>query len=136
MRRKGTDWRKWVCEGGLELGLKGQPHETPEPCFSFCAKITRSAQLLEPPGGSEWHEYGGNDRWGRVGSGRQSVRFFATPWTAAHQASLSITNSRSLLKLTSIESVMWRVGEFKPELMHCVFQRDTKRWSEAFGPPF
>ena len=31
---------------------------------------------------------------------------FATPWTAEHQASLSITNSRSLLKLMSIESVM------------------------------
>ena len=30
----------------------------------------------------------------------------ATPWTAAHQASLSITNSQSLLKLMSIESVM------------------------------
>ena len=28
------------------------------------------------------------------------------PWTAAHQASLSITNAQSLLKLTSIESVM------------------------------
>ena len=34
------------------------------------------------------------------------VRLFASPWTAAHQASLSITNSRSLLKLMSIESVM------------------------------
>ena len=34
------------------------------------------------------------------------VRLFATPWTAACQASLSITNSRSLLKLMSIESVM------------------------------
>ena len=31
---------------------------------------------------------------------------FATPWTAAHQASLSITNSQSLLKLMPIESVM------------------------------
>ena len=31
---------------------------------------------------------------------------FATPWTAARQASLSITNSQSLLKLISIESVM------------------------------
>ena len=30
------------------------------------------------------------------------VRLFATPWTAAHQASLSITNSWHLLKLTSI----------------------------------
>ena len=34
------------------------------------------------------------------------VQFFATPWTAARQASLSITNSWSLLKLMSIESVM------------------------------
>ena len=34
------------------------------------------------------------------------VQLFATPWTAAHQAFLSITNSRSLPKLMSIESVM------------------------------
>ena len=34
------------------------------------------------------------------------VQLFAIPWTAACQASLSITNSRSLLKLMSIESVM------------------------------
>ena len=34
------------------------------------------------------------------------VRLFATLWTAARQASLSTTNSRSLLKLTPIESVM------------------------------
>ena len=34
------------------------------------------------------------------------VQLFGTPWTAARQASLSITNSWSLLKLISIESVM------------------------------
>ena len=34
------------------------------------------------------------------------IQLFVTPWTAAHQASLSITNSRSLLKLSLIESVM------------------------------
>ena len=34
------------------------------------------------------------------------VRLFAIPWITAHQASLSITNSRGLLKLTPIESVM------------------------------
>ena len=34
------------------------------------------------------------------------VRVFVTPWTAAHQASLSISNSRSLFKLMSIELVM------------------------------
>ena len=34
------------------------------------------------------------------------VRLFVTPWITARQASLSITNSRSSLKLTSIDSVM------------------------------
>ena len=34
------------------------------------------------------------------------VQLFATPWTVARQASLSITNSQSLLELMSIESVM------------------------------
>ena len=50
-------------------------------------------------------------QWGQLmsSSSVQSlscVRLFATPWTAARQASLSITNSQSLLKLMSIESVM------------------------------
>ena len=35
-----------------------------------------------------------------------SVRFFVTPWAAAHQASLSFNISQSLLKLMSIESVI------------------------------
>ena len=34
------------------------------------------------------------------------VQLFVTPWTAIHQAFLSITNSQSLLKLISIESMM------------------------------
>ena len=34
------------------------------------------------------------------------IHLFVTPWTAAHQASLSVTNSQSLLKLMSFESVM------------------------------
>ena len=34
------------------------------------------------------------------------VRLFATPWITAHQASLSITNYRSSLRLTSMKSVM------------------------------
>ena len=34
------------------------------------------------------------------------IRLFATPWTAAHQASLSTANSQSLHRLMSIESVM------------------------------
>ena len=34
------------------------------------------------------------------------IRLFVTPWTVAHQASLSFTNTKSLLKLMFIESVM------------------------------
>ena len=45
------------------------------------------------------------------------VQLFETPWTAAHQASLSITNSRSLLKLMSIESVM----PFNHLILYCPF---------------
>ena len=41
-----------------------------------------------------------------VSSVAQSCPTLVTPWTAAHKASLSITNSRSLLKLMSIESMM------------------------------
>ena len=37
---------------------------------------------------------------------RSVISNFATPWIAAHQASLSITNSRSLIELMSIDSVM------------------------------
>ena len=40
------------------------------------------------------------------GQSLSHVRLFATPWTAACQASLSIANSRSLLKFMSIELVM------------------------------
>ena len=46
--------------------------------------------------------------WSSVQSAQSlsCVWFFATPWTATLQASLSITNSQSLIKLMSIESVM------------------------------
>ena len=42
------------------------------------------------------------------------IWLFAIPWTAARQASLSITNSRSLLKLMSIESVMPSITLIQP----------------------
>ena len=41
-----------------------------------------------------------------ISSVARHVQLFATPWTAEHQASLSINNSQSILKLMSIESVM------------------------------
>ena len=58
------------------------PNELLEKNFSFSIKYFSSVQLLS------------------------LVWLFATPWTAARQASLSITNSQSLLKPMSIESVM------------------------------
>ena len=45
-------------------------------------------------------------KWNRFSSELLSRVCFLTPWTAARQASLSITNSQGLLKLMSIESVM------------------------------
>ena len=48
---------------------------------------------------------GSKDQFSSVQS-LSRVRLFVTPWIIARQASLSITNSRSSLKLTSIESVM------------------------------
>ena len=46
---------------------------------------------------------GHRGRWVQFSSVAQSCLNLATPWTAAHQASLSIINSQSLLKLMSIE---------------------------------
>ena len=77
------------------------------------------------------------------------VQLFATPWTAAHQASLPITNSQSLLKLMSIESVMLSnhlifcyprlllcsflpsIRVFSNESVLCISQ--PKYWSFSFG---
>ena len=44
--------------------------------------------------------------WSNQFSSFSRVELFVTPWTAACQASLSITNSQSSLKLMSIELVM------------------------------
>ena len=53
----------------------------------------------------KWQSWNKNSKFCSVQS-LSRVQLFATPWTAARQASLSITNSQSLLKLMSIESVM------------------------------
>ena len=77
------------------------------------------------------------------------LRLFATPWTAARQVSLSITNSQSLLKLMSIESVMpsnhlilWRLLLLLPSIFLSirVFSNESvlriswpKYWSFSFN---
>ena len=55
------------------------------------------------------------------------VPLFATPWTAACQASLSITNSRSLLKLMSIESVMLILLQLKLIKMYLKSSLDQEK---------
>ena len=71
----------------------------------FKQKETKSTQ-----GGGEAH--GGQmpveskRTWFSSGQSLSRVQLFATPWTAAHQASLSITNSQSPPRPTCIESVM------------------------------
>ena len=54
------------------------------------------------------------------------VWLFVTPWTAAHQASVSITNTQSLLKRMSVESVMppnHLILCHPPLLLHLIFPR-------------
>ena len=53
---------------------------------------------------NEWEDY--SNYFGKLSSVTQCVWLLVTPWTAARQASLSITNSQSLLKLMSIALVM------------------------------
>ena len=57
------------------------------------------------------------------------VLLFATPWTAARQASLSITNSQSLLKLISIESVI-----LSKHIILCHSLSSCLQFSPASGP--
>ena len=79
--------------------------------WSLCQVPTREPQS-QPLGPVRWRDGPKAPPLGQdhiLGSAVQSlshVQLFVTPWTAARQASLSITNSQSLLKLMSIESVM------------------------------
>ena len=75
------------------------------PLFLFLFSFGFEASLCSAP----WREFSSLTSLAHFFSSVQllsHVRLFVTPWTAAHQASLPITNSRSLLKLISTESVM------------------------------
>ena len=77
----------------------------------MCLAMKQKDSQIQRTSGHHWGQGGGR---GEIGVGHSvssaqslsCVRLIATPWTAAHQASLSITNFWSLLKLMSIESVM------------------------------
>ena len=85
--------------------------------WSVCAHFPPPALLFESEGPLTALKIGCDENDEVPDSGAKSsvsqsvhslspVRLFATPWIAARQASLSITNSRSSLRLTSIELVM------------------------------
>ena len=77
---------------------------------SVCSLMEKDKRLMESPDGRDW--LGLLMGWAMLSQFSQSVqslshvRLFVTPWIAAHQASLSITNSWSSPKLMCIESVM------------------------------
>ena len=75
-------------------------------CLTLCSPVACS-----PPGFSV-----------QFSSVAQSCLLFAAPWTAAHQASLSVTSSWSLLKLMSIESMM------PGSSVHGIFQARMLKW--------
>ena len=85
----------------LKFSMKWGDKE--KPCMTFVEKITKDLKELKIY--FSWME-----RLHMISvqfsSFVRCVRLFATPWTAARQAPLSITSSRSLLKLMSMESVM------------------------------
>ena len=93
------DWSDWACTHyAYKLNKQG---DNMQPCRSFPI-LNQSVVPCLLLTVASWSAY-------KFLSSVQSlshVLLFATPWTAACQASLSITNSQSLLKLMSIKSVM------------------------------
>ena len=95
----------WVGRGALRLGGAGRfdgPYEHP----------LRDAQgprgpAEAPTDSRPYHSFSLRSSWSTVQLfSRSVVSDTVTPWTAACQASLSITNSQGFLRLLSIESVM------------------------------
>ena len=97
---------------GLNSATKQQKYKT----INLSKHMIQNMDLLPRALVKHWVTYS-NKSVLSLSSGRKGLKFssvqlhsciwlFVTPWTAARQASLSITNSQSLLKLMSIESVM------------------------------
>ena len=121
----------------------------------FWFRLWSDAGRAKPVKCPQWWKFLGKSRSLLLCCSVQSlsrVRLFATPWTAAHQASLSITNSQSLLKLLSIESVLLSnhlilccpllflpsnfpsIRVFSNEfILHLLFIKWPKYWSFSFS---
>ena len=113
-----------ICQASflMTFAMGGGPHAGARQSFIYITELTSQ------------HSYVAVVQW------LSHVRLLATPWTAAHQASLSITNSQSLLKLITIESAMPSAGSQREELRP--WQRSwgrrlgiMQRWDRASGSP-
>ena len=93
----------------MSIQILGFPASCPHPLlktFLYCGKLYITSPFWRRSAlGFLWKEWCWSWSWKCVVQ-LSRVRLFATPWIAAHQASLSITISQSSLRLTSIESVM------------------------------
>ena len=83
-------WENYSCVSFLKWNMEVL---VPTSTWFLCRLVTMHGEPLQPTG------------WAVVQL-LSRARFFETPWTAAHQASLSFTISQSLLKLMPIELVM------------------------------
>ena len=88
----------------LKVNRSPDPRELSE-CRSLFLRVDLRPATLAPAGGllEAWMY---PVSWISLVQSLSRVPLFETPWTAACQASLSITNSQSLLKLMSVKSVM------------------------------
>ena len=75
-------------------------------CSQDTHGLARQTDMKETTGANNCHKQGDSKHGIPAQFIRSVMPDSVTPWTAAWQASLSITNSQSLLKLMSIESVM------------------------------
>ena len=98
-------FENWVVQS--PFSPRDSQESFPTPQFKSINSLALS--FLYSPTFTPIHDYWKNGSFDSVSQSVQSlshVSLFATPWTAAHQASLSLTKSGSLPKLMSIESVM------------------------------
>ena len=91
-KRKVVSYALWPLPAALSP-------DTPLP--GIYHSLSQFRPWLDPPGTQSLLRRKGKGKVGSV----SHVQLFARPWTAAHQTSLSITNSQGLLKLMPIESV-------------------------------
>ena len=114
-----SDWHEMVPHSGFDVHFLGLcfllgPLHSSCPHRHMCwrvAVMTRAEIPGQPAAlwwslSIGWGPWAGGVSLGCVVQLPSRVRLFVTPWTAAHQASLSFTISQSLLKCMSIESVI------------------------------